>query len=50
VKIDANVRANVSVVDQILSNLIDNGLKYAGRAKDRRIYLETSLPRADGWQ
>jgi signal transduction histidine kinase len=34
------VRADLSVVDQILSNLIDNAIKYAGCAADRRIHLD----------
>ena len=36
----ANVRVDLSVVDQILSNLVDNAIKYAGSAADRRIHLE----------
>jgi signal transduction histidine kinase len=39
VTIDVKVRASVSVVDQILSNLVDNAIKYAGQAPDRRIHL-----------
>ncbi len=35
------VRANVSAVEQILFNLVDNACKYAGSAADRRIHLET---------
>jgi signal transduction histidine kinase len=42
VNVHANVRANVSVVDQILSNLVDNALKYAARGKDRRIHLDVA--------
>jgi signal transduction histidine kinase len=38
--IQANVRVNLSVVDQILSNLVDNAVKYAGSVTDRRIHLE----------
>jgi signal transduction histidine kinase len=34
------VRVDLSVVDQILSNLVDNAVKYAGGAPDRRIHLE----------
>jgi signal transduction histidine kinase len=34
------IRADLSVVDQILSNLIDNAIKYAGCAADRRIHLD----------
>lgn len=37
------VRADLSVVDQILSNLVDNAIKYAGTASDRRIHIETTL-------
>ncbi len=39
VDVDATVRVNVSIVDQILSNLVDNAIKYAGKAEDRRIHL-----------
>jgi signal transduction histidine kinase len=35
-----NVRVDLSVVDQILSNLVDNAIKYAGRATDRRVHLD----------
>jgi signal transduction histidine kinase len=38
--IQANVRVDLSVVDQILSNLVDNAVKYAGSVPDRRIHLE----------
>lgn len=38
--IQANVRVDLSVVDQILSNLVDNAVKYAGSSSDRRIHLE----------
>jgi signal transduction histidine kinase len=38
----ANVRVDISVVDQILSNLVDNAIKYAGNAPDRRIYLDVA--------
>jgi signal transduction histidine kinase len=34
------VCVDLSVVDQILSNLVDNAIKYAGRATDRRVHLE----------
>jgi signal transduction histidine kinase len=37
-----NVRADPSVVDQILSNLVDNSIKYAGSATDRRIHLDVA--------
>jgi signal transduction histidine kinase len=36
------VRVDLSVVDQILSNLVDNAIKYAGRATDRRVHLDVS--------
>lgn len=36
----ARVRVDLSVVDQILSNLVDNALKYAAEASDRRIHLD----------
>ena len=38
----SNVRADISVVDQILSNLVDNAVKYAGGAADRRIHLDVA--------
>ena len=38
----ANVRVDLSVVDQILSNLVDNAVKYAGGATDRRIHLDVA--------
>lgn len=37
-----NVRADISVVDQILSNLVDNAVKYARGAADRRIQLDVA--------
>jgi signal transduction histidine kinase len=40
VAVDGRFRVDVSVVDQILSNLVDNAVKYAGAAKDRRIHLD----------
>jgi signal transduction histidine kinase len=43
VKVQESVRLDLSVVDQILSNLVDNAVKYAGSASDRRIHLETGL-------
>jgi signal transduction histidine kinase len=36
----ANIRVVISVVDQILSNLVDNAVKYASNAPDRRIHLD----------
>jgi signal transduction histidine kinase len=38
----ARVRVDLSVVDQILSNLVDNAVKYAGDAPDRRIHLDVA--------
>ncbi|MFI5454535.1 MAG: sensor histidine kinase [Isosphaerales bacterium] len=38
----ARVRVDLSVVDQILSNLVDNAIKYAGSAPDRRIHLDVA--------
>ncbi len=35
-----SVRVDVSVVDQILTNLVDNAIKYAGSAVDPRIHLD----------
>jgi len=40
VDIQTSVRLDLSVVDQILSNLVDNAVKYAGSASDRRIHLD----------
>jgi signal transduction histidine kinase len=40
--IQANVRVDISVVDQILSNLVDNAVKYAGNSADRRIHLDAA--------
>jgi signal transduction histidine kinase len=36
----ARVRADLSTVEQVLLNLVDNASKYAGRAPDRRVHLE----------
>ena len=36
------MRVDISVVDQILSNLVDNAIKYAGGAADRRIHLDVA--------
>ena len=44
--VDATVRVNVSIVDQILSNLVDNALKYAGKAEDRANSSERDPRRA----
>jgi signal transduction histidine kinase len=33
------VRVDLSVVEQVLSNLVDNAVKYAGEVADRRIHL-----------
>ncbi len=40
VDLDSSVRVDLSVVDQILSNLVDNAIKYACSAEDRRIHLD----------
>ena len=40
---DACLRMDLSVVDQILSNLVDNAIKYAASASDRRVHLNASL-------
>jgi signal transduction histidine kinase len=40
VDIQTSVRLDLSLVDQILSNLVDNAVKYAGSASDRRIHLD----------
>jgi len=37
-----SVRLDLSVVDQILSNLVDNTVKYAATASDRRVHLDTA--------
>ena len=34
------VQANVSAVEQILFNLVDNACKYASAAEDKRIHVE----------
>ena len=36
------VRVDLSVVDQILSNLVDNAVKYANGSHDRRIVLDVA--------
>jgi len=38
----ASARVDLSLVDQILSNLVDNAIKYAGGAPDRRIHLDVA--------
>jgi len=38
--VDTPLRLDLSVVDQILSNLVDNAVKYAGSASDRRVHLD----------
>ena len=38
-----SVRVDVSLVDQILSNLVDNAIKYAHDADDRRIHLDAAV-------
>ncbi|MGO9919392.1 MAG: sensor histidine kinase [Isosphaeraceae bacterium] len=42
VDIQTDVHVDLSVVDQILSNLVDNAVKYAGSASDRRIHLDVA--------
>jgi signal transduction histidine kinase len=42
VGLQANVCVDISVVDQILTNLVDNAVKYAGGATDRRIHLDVA--------
>jgi signal transduction histidine kinase len=42
VDVVCSIRADLSVVDQILSNLVDNAIKYAASASDRRIHLEAT--------
>jgi signal transduction histidine kinase len=37
-----NVCVDISVVEQILTNLVDNAVKYAGGASDRRIHLDVA--------
>ncbi len=37
---DATVTTDLGVVEQILFNLVDNAVKYAAAAEDRRIHLE----------
>jgi signal transduction histidine kinase len=41
--LQAKVCADISVVEQILTNLVDNAVKYAGKATDRRIHLDAAL-------
>ena len=38
----SSVRVDISVVDQILTNLVDNAIKYAGSAVDHRIHLDAA--------
>ncbi len=40
VTLPSPVRVDLSVIDQILLNLVDNSVKYAGTTPDRRIHLE----------
>jgi signal transduction histidine kinase len=42
VDVQSDVRVDILVVDQILSNLVDNAVKYAGSASDRRIHLDVA--------
>ena len=39
----ARLHTDVSLVDQILTNLVDNASKYARLAADRRIHLEAAV-------
>ncbi len=41
--VDVEVRANLTALEQILFNLVDNACKYAAQAEDRRIHLEMSV-------
>ncbi len=43
------VQANLSAVEQILFNLVDNACKYAGEADDRRIHLEVGRTDSRAW-
>jgi signal transduction histidine kinase len=38
----AKVRVDLTMIDRILSNLVDNAIKYGGSAPDRRIHLEVA--------
>ena len=38
----ARLRADVSAVEQVLFNLVDNACKYAANAKDRRVHVEVT--------
>ncbi len=40
VNIETSVHLDLSMVDQVLSNLVDNAVKYAATASDRRIHLD----------
>jgi signal transduction histidine kinase len=42
VEVQNSVCLDLSVVDQILSNLVDNSVKYAATATDRRIHVDTA--------
>jgi signal transduction histidine kinase len=41
-EVSTPVCVDLSLVDQILSNLVDNAIKYAGDAPDHRIHLDTA--------
>ncbi|MCZ6597589.1 MAG: HAMP domain-containing sensor histidine kinase [Planctomycetota bacterium] len=41
--LDSKVEADVSAVEQILFNLVDNACKYAAEATDRRVHLEAVI-------
>lgn len=40
---DVRIRTDASVVGQILANLVDNAVKYARGASDRRIHLDVTV-------
>ena len=42
---EARLRTDVSVVEQVLANLVDNAAKYASAAPDRRIELRSAVSR-----
>jgi signal transduction histidine kinase len=43
---DLRIRTDVSVVEQVLANLVDNAAKYANRSRDRRIEIQIDVARA----
>jgi signal transduction histidine kinase len=42
VECQAKVRVDLTMIDRILSNLVDNAIKYGGNALDRRIHLDVT--------